>query len=175
MRILIVLFIITGFCACQSNKEKLSDEIKTGEKVLFNDSAKTLNIQKAEEVFGKYIQYADSYKDDTLSAAYLFRAADLSNGLRRPKEAIEIYERLRATYPDYRKSAAALFMEGFIYETSIGDREKAKAKYAEFIDKYPAHQLTPSAQASLDQLNANLTDDELIRKFEQQNSLKSEN
>jgi outer membrane protein assembly factor BamD (BamD/ComL family) len=170
--ILATILMITLINACQSEKEQLAKDIRSGETKLFNDSAKSLNLATANEVFTKYIQYADKYKDDTASAIYLFKAADLSNGLRRPKESIALYERLRQTYPDYRKTAAALFMEAFIFETSLSDKESAKAKYKakykEFIDKYPNHQLTPSAQASLDQLNANLTDEQLIRKFEEQ-------
>ena len=113
--------------------------------------------------------YADTYKDDTTSASYLFKAGDLSNGLQRPKEAIAIFERLRTSFPKYRKTPAALFMQGFIYETSLQNKDKAKEKYKEFVQKYPGHNLTPSAQASLDQLNANLSDEDLIRSFEAKN------
>jgi outer membrane protein assembly factor BamD (BamD/ComL family) len=168
MRITVVLMALALLASCQSKKDKLADEIKTGEAKLFNDSVKMLNTVTANQVYQKYILFADTYKEDTASAAYLFKAADLANGLRRPKESVQIYERLRTTYPTYRKSAAALFMEAFLYETAIEDKEMAKTKYKEFIDKYPTHQLVPSAQASLDQLNQNLTDEELIRRFEAQ-------
>jgi len=168
MRLSILLLVLTLFASCQSKKEKLIEDISAGEKKLFNDSVKMLNTATANEVYKKYIEFADSYKDDTTSASYLFKAADLANGLRKPQESVQLFERLRTTYPDYRRAAAALFMEGFLYETAINDKEKAKAKYKEFIEKYPNHQLTPSAQASLDQLNANLSDEELIKRFEAQ-------
>jgi TolA-binding protein len=168
MRIALFFLIVTIFASCQSAKQKLADEIKAGETKLFNDSIKILNTATANEVYKKYIQYADSYKDDTESAIYLFRAADLANGLRRPQESVSLYERLRDSYPGYKKSPAAIFMEGFIYETQLENKEKAKMKYREFIQQYPNHALTPSAQASLDQLNANLSDEDLIRKFEAQ-------
>jgi tetratricopeptide (TPR) repeat protein len=166
---IVMLLIVVSIGACQSAKEKLSNEIASGEARLFSDTVKTLNIDESNNVLNNYLVYADKFKDDTLSAAYLFKAGDLANGLRRPKEAIAIFERLRTSFPDYRKSAAALFMEGFIYETAMGDKEKAKEKYKEFIQKYPNHNLTASAQASLDQLNSNLTDEELIKSFEAKN------
>lgn len=166
MRLLLIVLAFAMMTSCQSKKDKLAEEIKTGEMKLFNDSVKMLNTAIAKEVYEKYIQYADTYKEDTLSATYLFRAADLANGLNKPQESVTLYQRLRTEYPDYRRTSAALFMEGFLYETALNDKENAKAKYKEFIDKYPNHQLVPSAQASLDQLNANLTDEELIRKFE---------
>ena len=167
----LILFTLTVliFVSCESAKDKLAKEIKLGEAKLFSDSVKALNLDESNTVFNNYLVYADTYKDDTSSANYLFKAADLANGLNRPKESIAIFERLRTSFPDYRKASSALFMQAFIYETSIKDKEKAKEKYKEFIQKYPEHKLTASAQASLDQLNANLSDEELIKSFEAKN------
>ena len=166
--ILFALFVFI-FVSCETAKDKLANEIKLGESKLFSDSVKALNIDESNTVFNNYLVYADTYKDDTSSANYLFKAADLANGLSRPKESIAIYERLRISFPEFRKASSALFMQAFIYETSIKDKEKAKEKYKEFILKYPEHKLTASAQASLDQLNANLSDEELIKSFEAKN------
>lgn len=166
--ILFALFVFI-FVSCETAKDKLANEIKLGEAKLFSDSVKALNIDESNTVFNNYLVYADTYKDDTSSANYLFKAADLANGLSRPKESIAIYERLRISFPEYRKASSALFMQAFIYETSIKDKEKAKEKYKEFILKYPEHKLTASAQASWDQLNANLSDEELIKSFEAKN------
>ena len=168
MRIISILLLVVLLASCQSKKDKLVEDIKAGEAKLFSDSLKMLNPKIAADVYSKYLEYADTYKDDTTSANYLFKAADLANGIQKPQESVKLYERLRTTYPDYRRTAAALFMEGFLNETALMDKEKAKILYKEFTEKYPNHQLTPSAQASLDQLNANLTDEELIRKFEAQ-------
>lgn len=152
--------------SCKSERQKLSEEITSGEEKLFNDSSKTLNTDVANDVLRKYIAYADANKDDTLSVNYLFRAGDLANGLHRPEEAIAIYERLRVSYPESKKSSVALFMEAFIYETVLQNKERAKTTYKKFLDDYPDHKLAPSAQASLDQLNANLSDEDLIKMFE---------
>jgi len=169
MRVLAFILVVTILASCQSKQGKLREEIRIGENKLFSDSVKMLNVVVANETFTKYVQYADLYTDDS-TAAYLFKAADLANGLRRPKESIEIYERIRKDFPNYSKAAACLFMEGFLYETAMKDKEKAKLIYKQFVKQYPNHQLTPSAQASLDQLNANMTDEELIKKFEAQQS-----
>ena len=169
MKQILFLLIAISFVSCNSAKKKLADEIKSGEAKLFSDSVRSLNVDESNNVLNNYLVYADTYKDDTTSASYLFKAGDLSNGLQRPKEAIAIFERLRTSFPKYRKTPAALFMQGFIYETSLQNKDKAKEKYKEFVQKYPGHNLTPSAQASLDQLNANLSDEDLIRSFEAKN------
>ena len=162
----LLLLVVLFFASCESAKKKLADEIAMGEKRLFSDSLKSLNVDESNNVLNNYLVYADKYKDDSVSANFLFKAADLANGLHRPKESIAIFERLITSFPENRKSSSALFMQAFIYETSMQDKEKAKEKYRKFIQKYPGHKLTPSAQASLDQLNANLSDEELIRSFE---------
>jgi TolA-binding protein len=167
MKYIIIIPLIVFFSSCQSAKEKLTSTIKSGEEKLFNDSVKSLDKKEAESVFSNYLLYADTYKDDTLSAAFLFKAGDLANGMQRPKEAVAVFERLRKDYPTDKKASVALFMEAFIYETALEEKEKAKEIYKDFIQKYPDHKLYQSAKASLEQLNANLSDEELIRMFEQ--------
>ena len=117
MKIIPILLTIVFFASCESAKKKLSDEIALSESKLFSDSVKSLNVDESNNVLNNYLLYADKYKEDTISADYLFKAADLANGLRRPKESIAIFDRLMTSFPEYRKSPTALFMQAFIYET----------------------------------------------------------
>lgn len=167
-----LLLMIAGGWSCKSPRERLLDEIHSGEEKLFLDSAKRLNESVATGVLLNYIKYADTFGSDTLSADFLFKAGDLANGLNRPMEAITYFDRLVKDYPEYKKAAAALFMKAFIYETRMDDSEKAKKAYSEFLEKYPEHPLTPSAKATLEQLNSNLSNEELIRMFEEKNKQK---
>jgi TolA-binding protein len=153
--------------SCTSERERLIADIGEGEKKLFNDSTRELNQAVANKVLENYIYFADKFREDTLAPEYLFRAGDLANGLHNPRQAIEVHDRLIRDYPQFRKTAAAMFMQGFIYETVIRDKEKAKSRYREFINRYPDHQLASSAQASIAQMEANLTDEELVRMFEE--------
>ncbi len=165
--VLVILF------ACNSEKERLANRIASGEQMLINDSTKLLDHAVGVRVLKDYIDYSDLYKEDSLTPSYLFKAADLANGLQQPKESIAIYDRLLKDYPDYKKAPAALFMEGFIYDTVLKDKEKAKEIYMLFLNKYPDHPLAQSAQSSLEQINSGLSDEELIHQFEEQLKLKS--
>lgn len=158
-------FVISLF-SCSSEKERLANRIAKGEEQLLNDSTKMLNPDIAKKVMKDYVDYVAQYKDDSLSAGYLFKAADLANGLQQPKESIRLYEQLLKQYPNFKKAPSALFMIGFIYDTILQDKEKAKAYYAEFLQKYPQHPLASSAQASLDQINSGLSDEDLVKMFE---------
>lgn len=171
-KVLILVLLVTLVFSCKSSQKKLAEEILSDESKLFNDLSKSLEKDVANNLLKKYVLYADTYKDDTLSPVYLYKAGDLANGLRHPEEAIALYERLRVSYPDNKKAPTSLFMQGFIYETVLQNKDKAKQKYQEFIQKYPSNKLVADANASLDQLNANLSDEDLIKMFEEKNKNK---
>ena len=164
-----ILIIIIAIGACKPAHEKLADEIFKGETVLYSDTNKRLNAEEANKVYLNYLKYVEKFPKDSLSPDFLFKAADLANGLRRHDESIKLFSRVIAEYPEFRKAPAALFMQAFVLETEINNKESAKEKYKEFLGKFPNHKLAASAQASLDQLNANLTDEELIKMFEEKN------
>ncbi len=167
---LIVIMLSSVFCitlySCKSGKEKLQENIATNEQKLFSDSVKMIDPKIAEEVLKSYKEYAEKYSDDTISPAYLFKAADLANGLKKYREAVDLYKQFREKYPTNRKAAAALFLQAFSYDNNLHDKEKAKLLYSEFLEKYPDNQLMPSAKTSLEQLNMGLTDEELVKMFE---------
>lgn len=173
---LIALLSVLIFDSCTSEKERLSEAIKSGEQKLFRDSTLNLNDSVALKVLESYLSYVRKFKDDSLAAEYLFKAADLSNGLHRTKESIDLYAKLIADYPGFKKAAAALFMQGFLYETALGDKAKAEEVYQKFLEKYPDHPLAQSAKASYQQLKAGISDEEMIRMFEaKQDSLDKAN
>jgi TolA-binding protein len=167
-KILTAVMILLSFwiCSCKPGKEKLRKNISSNEEKLFNDSTKMLNDSTAAEVLKEYKEFAEKYPDDTMAPVYLFKSGDLSNGMRRYKEAIDLFTQFLKKYPDHRKAPVSLFMQAFITDNNLRDVEKAKMLYSEFLQKYPNHPLTPSAKASLDQLNMGLTDEQLIKMFE---------
>jgi len=165
-RILTFAMIAFIFIACTSEKTKLANAIKADEEILRSDSNGTMNKEVLTRTMHNYLEYATKFPDDTISPEYLVRAADLSNGIRQYQQSIDLFRKVYTTYPEHRKAAAAMFMEGFVFETSMHQKDSAKAIYSEFIRRYPDHVLAASAKASLDQLNNNLSDEELIRMFE---------
>jgi TolA-binding protein len=167
--LLIAFTFIAIFSSCKSGKEKLEENIVANEQKLFSDSTRMLDAAVAANVLTMYKEFVEKYPDDTITSSYLFKSADLANGLRKYKDAIDLYSQFREKYPDHRRAPAALFLQAFINDNNIHDKEKAKQLYAEFLQKYPTHELAPSAHASLDQINSNLTDEQLIKMFEARN------
>lgn len=161
-----ILFILLCLYSCKSEKQKLSEQIKANEEKLFNDSTKMLNPAVAKDEFDAYQKFASDYPNDTASPGFLFKAADLASGMRRPREAARLYRELISKYPDHSKIATSYFLLAFVYDNDIKQKDSAKIYYKEFLEKFPTHQFAPSAKASLDQIEMGLSDEELVKIFE---------
>ena len=90
-----------------------------------------LNSAVAESVFKSYKEFATKYPDDTASANYLFKAAELANGMKRFRDAIDLYGQFREKYPDHWKVAVSLFLQAFIYDNDLRDKEFRNEKLTE--------------------------------------------
>lgn len=163
---LILLSAFVVLFSCKSEKQKLSEQIKANEEKLFNDSTKMLNPAVAKDEFEAYQKFASDYPNDTASPGFLFKAADLASGMRRPREAARLYRELISKYPDHSKIATSYFLLAFVYDNDIKQKDSAKIYYKEFLEKFPTHQFAPSAKASLDQIEMGLSDEELVKIFE---------
>ena len=134
-----------------------------------NDSSLMVNPEKGKAMKEMYLKFADKYADDTLCANYLFKAADLSNGLHDPKSTVEILDRLLIKYPTHPKCAPALFLQAFVYDTELKLVDSAKVKYREFVQRFPNDPLAQSAEVTLQQLESGISDEELVRQFQMKN------
>ena len=167
-KIFIPLILLFAF-SCSSEKKKLIDQIKDSEQSLLSDTVLEVNPKKGKDMRDLYLKYASDYATDTIAAGYLFKAADLSNGMHDPKTAVELLDRLLNKFPSYSKKADALFLQAFLYDTELKNIDSAKVKYKEFVRLYPDNPLTPSAIATVQQLESGLSDEEMIAKFKAMN------
>ena len=173
MKSLVLSILLTtclSLAACQSAKEKSIQQIKNAEKELFSQKNKEVNVELASNLIKAYILFADQQPTDSLSAGYVYKAAEISDGIGDGESAIKYYQRVIDTYPNYHKAAQCLMLQGFVAETTLHNKDLALKYYSDFIIKYPNHLLTKSVQASVVNLSTTVNDIDLIRKFEQQNN-----
>ena len=161
--LLIVISTSILITSCSSEQQKMQTTIETSEQQLKNDSSALPDKQKAADMIHLYVAYANKFQDDSMSAEYLFRAADLTNGMHQPQQAIELYQRVQR-YATYAKTPIALFLQGFVAETELQDMQKAKGYYEKFLKQYPDHKLASDVQTTLDNLGK--SPEEIIREFE---------
>lgn len=120
-------------------KLKYKKAVDSAEKLMRAD--KTYDMKNAMGTLKTYNDYVQKYPADTLSAEYLFRAADLAMGAKQYTEAANYLENILANHKDYRKYADACFVAAFVYDTYLenvnhgGDR--AKQLYEFIIANYP--------------------------------------
>lgn len=162
----ILLILIAGvlISACNKSQSSLQTEISQMEKsVLVASKVDTVNC---DTLISLYKNYCVLYKDDTICADYFFKAAELSAQLGKYQQAIELFGNTQR-FPVYRKVARALFMQGFIAENNLHDKNAAREYYNRFIIKFPNHKMTPEVKMLIQSLN--FSDEMLIQNLKRQN------
>ncbi len=151
------------FSACSKSQSSLQNEIVEMEKSVSVES--NVDTVNCDSMIALYKNYCVLYKDDTICADYFFKAADLSAQIGKFKQAVELYGNTQR-FPVYRKIARALFLQAFISENNLQDKNAAREYYNRFVIKFPDHKMTPEIKILLQTLN--MTDESLIRNLKNQ-------
>lgn len=130
-------------------------------------SMETLDMVKGNRLVEAYEEYANAFRQDSITPYLLFKGADLAIGVHRYQDAIKFYERIYKYYTEFPKRVDALFMQAFVYDEHMKMKGKASDLYSIMIEKYPDHPLTKDAKAL--RQNLTLSDEELIRQFNENN------
>lgn len=146
--------VLTVF-ACQSPKEKALKSIKDLEA---GDSA--FSDELIQKLKTAYVDFATKYPDDQQSAEFLFKAAQKGIYLDQPKESVEFLDRLVKDYPSSPMVEEAMFLSAYTLENNIQDYPAAKARYEEFLVKYPQGELADDAKFSMEHMGESA--DELL-------------
>lgn len=113
------------------------------------------DVTLALHAIKNYQYYAADFPTDTLSATYLFRAAQIYEGvLRDYKNAAELYGRVYEKYPKFRNRPMMLFHQGNAY-AEMQDTARASLKLKEFIRTYHEHPFADDAQGLLKLMHMN--------------------
>ncbi len=160
----VVISIAINSCTT-SVKEKQVKAIKNLEKELF--SAQTLDKQKGFHMIDTYVNFSKQYPEDTASAVYLFKAAEISMNLQLGSQSIYYYDKILSNFPNFYKAPECLFLKAFIYENQMGNLDRAKEFYTLFLTEYPNHPLAKDAKASIKYLGK--SPEELVKMFQEMN------
>jgi outer membrane protein assembly factor BamD (BamD/ComL family) len=166
---LFILLILPGMvlASCSGNREqrKMAGQIKELEAGLYADTAAPVDNSRGMEMIRAYTAYADAYPDDTASAEYLYKGAEIAMNLKMSGMAIEYYKRIQGAYPGWSKVPYCLFLQAFILENQLQQYDQARALYERFAAGYPDHPLADDARMSVQNMGIPL--EELIKSWEQ--------
>ncbi|MDD2198097.1 MAG: tetratricopeptide repeat protein [Bacteroidales bacterium] len=144
---------------------ELREEISTCEDELFNHIE--TDTSTAIELIGKYVYYANTFKQDSITPEFLLRASEIAANIGQPHNAINYLNRIENDYPDFIRYGFSLYYTAHIYDYFLKNTEKAAEYYNKFINDYPQHQLANDAKMMLEIIY--LSDEDLIKKFESLN------
>ncbi len=154
------ILLVVVFTSCNS-KSSLVSKINKSEAVIFSDSTADPDNTKVKDLTELYLKYADKYPEDTMSAEYLFKAADLYIYLRDYRSTLTMFDRIQTSYPTFSKLDKTYFLKAFIYEQHLNEPEKAAELYRQFIVKFPYSDLTDDASQAL--LFVGKSDEEIMK------------
>jgi outer membrane protein assembly factor BamD (BamD/ComL family) len=163
---LVTIILAIFLVSCSPSHDEMITKISKMETDL--QVAPKADSNAVNELLGAYQNFASKYPKDTLAPDYLYKAAGLAVGFNRGIQAIDIYETIIKTYPEYRRVPECYFMEAFAWENVVGNMGKASEYYNKFLAKYPEHDLADDAQAAIKFLGK--TPEEMVREFEKMNA-----
>ncbi len=162
--ILLLGFLLLESCANNAEKKKLLLAVTELEEQVLSDTTSLLDRTKGMALIQAYENYANAMAQDSLSAEYLYKGAEIAMNMQMAGQAIEYHQRILNNYPDFGKRSYCLFLQAFIYENQLQQFETAKSLYLEFVQKYPDHPLADDASVSVANMGKSL--EELIQSWE---------
>ncbi len=157
------------------SREKLLSNIEGLKKELY-DTSKTASRKNtritARNLARNYLEFASDHPGDERTPSFLYQAAGLNRGNGRYRKALNLYEKIRQEHPGFEKQAECLFLQAFIHDQDLNNKDSAKVLYQQVIEEYPDHKFAQDAKARIETLH--LSDEELIERFEKMNEEKSQ-
>jgi hypothetical protein len=154
-----------GTTAAHPPAPEMAEEIGRLE-TLLQDSTGSRRI--AAELMRSYQDFYNFYPNDQRAAGYLFKAADLARGLKKPKVCIDLLTTLHDAFPDDPKADQVAFLVAFEYEQGLRDTTMARTYYRKVIELHPASMWAQEAEKNLKLLE--MTKEEMIKFLQSQNS-----
>lgn len=155
--LLTALVLITAW-SCSSGSET-SDDVNAAKELMAEIEAIESKLLKtmpeadtalAVQLIDKMQAYSQAYPQDTLSAKFLIKAANLY--LMLPDREIEALRQLQVVYTKFAGqpyAAQALFLAGLIYDNNLRQPQQAIRMWEQVVTEYPSHPLASQASGLL--------------------------
>jgi hypothetical protein len=158
MKHLLLLLSVCAIAACSNSKEeKALADIKALES---NNS-----FAKSDTLINSYINFSDAFPQHRLAPLFLFKAAQTCIKAHKDVKGARLYERMAIEYQVDSLAPEALIRGGISY-AAASDQANAKRLYDLFIAKFPQHPRIEEVKKWSEY--AGMTEEEMIRQFEQE-------
>ena len=163
--ILVISVLITS---CDSNPNN-SDPVDCSEykQRIFNKetafAASGYDKDHLQDLIFSYADFSNNCRQDSITAEFLMRRADLLRGEGKIRESIRQFKAVHDGFPTFHNKIACAFIAAFLYENELNDRETAEKLYLQIIESYPKSNEADIARVSLRHLYE--TSDEMITRL----------
>jgi tetratricopeptide (TPR) repeat protein len=128
------------------------------------ESTGKLNVKAAKDYVNNCEAYALINPKDKGTPEYIFKAAEVAHTIKSYNKTFELYDWIIEKYPNYSKSATALFLKGYIFDNELKKYDEATKLYNEFLEKYPNSDLVDDVQTLKEFMGK--SDEEILKLIE---------
>ena len=165
--LLLVISAVLFSCG-KGNNTASEDELLNRAKQL-SDSSNAVNSKDVRlQAIKLYEDFVAKFPNSEKLPEVYTKIAELYFGVDDFQKTVSTYNTLFEKYPDTKFGRQALFMEGFIYDNNLNDKQKALESYKKYVEKYPTdmegENFSASAKAMIDILEGRTNIEELIKK-----------
>ncbi len=170
VRNLVVAFIFGSLlitsCGPTDNEIKIIQELEAQAYATPGD----MDTSYANSLITEYLNYVENHPgEDSIAAIYLYKAAEINNSLGNHTKAITQFYDVHRKFPNTERAPYGLFTAGFVYYSDLNNKPVALQFYREFVDNYPNHALTESAQDLVKALSRTESDLDQVHEWLEQN------
>ena len=154
MKIRFILYfttIILVLSSCTDKRSKLMTEIKKVEEQI-SANPELFDMYMGQKLIDSYVNYTNSFPNDTINSELLYKAALASLGINNPKQSLTFLDKIISNYKNSHIYPEAILYKGLIFESNLNNIDSARIWYESFIEQYPEHPLTNDIKISLEYL-----------------------
>lgn len=134
-----------------------------------------IDSSHAQSLITEYLNYVENHPDeDSIAATYLYKTAEINNGLGNHTKAITQFYDVHRKFPNTERAPHGLFTAGFVYYSDLNNKPVALQLYREFIDNYPNHELAETAEDLVKVLSKTESDLDMVHQWLEQNEQAAE-
>lgn len=155
-RISLSLLIIVFISSCVNKHEKALNTIKELETTIRNQVV--VSPAEGQKLIQAYVAFADDFPEDTISPVFIYNGARLSMAINNPNQSLQMLDRLISEWPNHKLIPDAYILTAMIYETMLGDLDKAKEWYELFLKDFPGNPMSMDVRMSLEMMGKPMDD-----------------
>ena len=144
---------------------------QSADKLYENGKSLVNNSETQIKGLEKLILFEKRFYGDTRAPEVVFMIAGVQLDRKEYADAESTISRLLKNYPESPEASKGLFLLGYTFYDQLGDKNKAREVFGEFIKKYPQSELAASAKTLIDNMDIPVEQWPVVKQIEDSKKL----